>query len=65
MDTRKLQWQNPITNNKKLNRFETEISGEFAYVDYRFLKTTLLSCTLSFPIWQEAKGSRQQWQSLH
>ena len=28
----------PITNNTKLSRFETEIGGEFAYVDYRFYK---------------------------
>jgi len=28
----------PITNNPKLSRFETEINGEFAYVDYRFYK---------------------------
>jgi len=27
-----------IINNTKLNRFETEINGEFAYVEYRFYK---------------------------
>lgn len=30
--------QNPIINNTKLSRFETEINGEFGYVDYRFYK---------------------------
>ena len=28
----------PIINNTKLSRFETEIDGEFAYVDYRFYR---------------------------
>jgi len=28
----------PIINNEKRRRFETEIDGEFAYVDYRFYK---------------------------
>jgi predicted GNAT family acetyltransferase len=28
----------PISNNPKLSRFETQINGEFAYVDYRFYK---------------------------
>ena len=28
----------PITNNEKLSRFETEINGEFAFLDYRFYK---------------------------
>jgi uncharacterized protein len=27
-----------IINNTKLSRFETEINGEFAYVEYRFYK---------------------------
>ncbi|MDB5199323.1 MAG: N-acetyltransferase [Chitinophagaceae bacterium] len=30
--------QTPITNNIKQSRFETQIDGEFAYVDYRFYK---------------------------
>ena len=30
--------QTPIVNNTKRSRFETEIDGEFAYVDYRFYK---------------------------
>lgn len=30
--------QTPIINNKKLSRFETEINGEFAYVNYSFFK---------------------------
>ena len=30
--------QNTIINNIKLSRFETEVNGEFAYVDYRFYK---------------------------
>ena len=38
MATRKIQWQNPIINNTKLSRFETEIDEEFAYVDYRYYK---------------------------
>lgn len=28
----------PIANNTKLSRFETEIDGEFAFIDYRFYK---------------------------
>ena len=42
MGTRKLQWQIPIINNTKLSRFETEINGEFAYVDYRFYEDDIV-----------------------
>ena len=35
---RKMALQNPIINNEKHLRFETEVDGEFAFVDYRFYK---------------------------
>ena len=33
-----MQVQASIINNTERNRFETEIDGEFAYVEYRFYK---------------------------
>jgi predicted GNAT family acetyltransferase len=33
-----MEAQPVITNNEKLHRFETEVNGEFAYLEYRFYK---------------------------
>jgi predicted GNAT family acetyltransferase len=56
MATGKLQWQNPIINNTNLSRFETEINGEFAYVDYRFYKDDIALMHTFVPEIARGKG---------
>lgn len=35
------QLENPIINNEKLSRFETEVNGDFAYIKYRPYKSNI------------------------
>ena len=46
----------PIINNTKLSRFETEIDGEFAYVDYRFYKDDIALMHTFVPEIARGKG---------
>jgi predicted GNAT family acetyltransferase len=46
----------PIINNTKLSRFETEIDGEFAYVDYRFHKDDIALMHTFVPEIARGKG---------
>ena len=46
----------PITNNTKLSRFETEVNGEFAYVDYRFYKGDIVLMHTFVPEGGRGKG---------
>ncbi len=46
----------PIINNTKLSRFETEINGEFAYVDYRFYRGDLVLIHTFVPESSRGKG---------
>ena len=48
--------QFPIINNKKLSRFETEINGEFAYVEYRFYKDDIALMHTFVPESARGKG---------
>jgi predicted GNAT family acetyltransferase len=48
--------QNPIINNKEQSRFETEINGEFAYVDYRLYKNGIALMHTFVPEFAEGKG---------
>ena len=45
-----------IINNTKLSRFETEINGEFAYVDYRFYKGDMVLMHTFVPEAGRGKG---------
>ena len=56
MATGKIQWQDPIINNTKLSRFETEINGEFAYVDYRYYKDDIALMHTFVPDMARGKG---------
>ena len=47
---------NPIINNTKLSRFETEINGAFAFVDYRFYKGDLAFMHTFVPESARGKG---------
>ena len=47
---------NPIINNEKLSRFETEINGEFALLDYRFYKGNLALVHTFVPESARGKG---------
>ena len=46
--------QTSIINNEKNSRFETEIDGEFAYVEYRFYKGDIALMHTFVP--ESAKG---------
>ncbi len=51
-----LKLPNSIINNTKLSRFETEIDGEFAYVDYRFYKDDIALMHTFVPETARGKG---------
>jgi predicted GNAT family acetyltransferase len=51
-----MELENPIVDNKKLMRFETEIDGEFAYVDYRFYKEDIALMHTFVPEFARGKG---------
>ena len=51
-----MEKQFPIINNKKLSRFETEINGEFAYVEYRFYKDDIALMHTFVPESARGKG---------
>lgn len=46
----------PITNNTKLSRFETDVNGEFGYVDYRFYKGDIALMHTFVPESSRGKG---------
>jgi predicted GNAT family acetyltransferase len=48
--------QTSIINNEKRRRFETQIDGEFAYVDYRFYKDNLAFMHTFVPEAARGKG---------
>lgn len=48
--------QNTIINNIKLSRFETEINGEFAYVEYHFYKGDIALMHTFVPELARSKG---------
>lgn len=48
--------QSPIINNKKLSRFETEINGEFAYVNYGFFKDGMSLLYVFVPVSARGQG---------
>jgi uncharacterized protein len=48
--------QNPIINNTKLSRFETEINGEFAYVNYSFFKDGISLLYVFVPVSVRGQG---------
>jgi len=52
----KITMATPIINNIKLSRFETEIDGEFAYVDYRFYKGDIALMHTFVPETARGKG---------
>jgi predicted GNAT family acetyltransferase len=51
-----MESQISITNNTKLNRFETEVNGEFAYVEYRFYKDDIALMHTFVPESARGKG---------
>ena len=51
-----MEAQPSITNNTKLDRFETQINGEFAYVDYRFYKGDMALMHIFVPESGRGKG---------
>jgi uncharacterized protein len=46
----------PIINNEKRLRFETEINGEFAYIEYRFYKDDITLLHTFVPESARVKG---------
>ncbi|HMK26235.1 MAG TPA: GNAT family N-acetyltransferase [Chitinophagaceae bacterium] len=51
-----MQLQAPIINNTERSRFETEINGEFAYVEYRFYKDDMALMHTFVPESARGKG---------
>lgn len=48
--------QTPIINNKKLSRFETEINGEFAYLNYSLFKEGIALLYVFVPVSVRGQG---------
>jgi uncharacterized protein len=48
--------ENTIINNTERSRFETEIKGEFAYVEYRFHKGDIVLMHTFVPEFARGKG---------
>jgi predicted GNAT family acetyltransferase len=51
-----MEFQNPIFNNTQLGRFETEIDGELAYIEYRFYKGAIALMHTFAPEFVRGKG---------
>lgn len=51
-----MELQNPIIDNKKLMRFETEVDGEYAYLDYRFYKDDIALMHTFVPEFARGEG---------
>jgi predicted GNAT family acetyltransferase len=51
-----MQLQIPIINNPKQSRFETNINGEYAFVDYRFYKDDIALMHTFVPDIARGKG---------